>query len=431
MFETLVVPVLEVSEAFLKGHFINGLKPEIRAEIKVLQPRGLDRIMTMAQCIEDKNAAMLSCNRTFGPARCNFPTHSTTIVIRPPPIQSRSPTLYSRVVSQASNKLSVAGSGSNVPFKRLSEAERKAKREKGLCFRCDEKYLVSHQCKNKELHVMMIYDEEMEEEGVKVETREGREEEVGQGSEVIELSMNSVVGLTTPQTMKLQGDIEGQPVVVLIDGGATHNFIAAELVQRLRLPRIETTECGVIMGTGMAVQGADICKGVKLHLQNLQIVENFLPLELGSFDVILGMKWLAAMGKMRVDWKALTMKFQVGGLAVTLQGDPSLSKSLVSLKAMMKAFKENGEEMLFELGMMAVEFNESQVEVLSFLKEVLAEFEEVFTTLEGLPPSRKKDHAINLLPSTVQVSVRPYRYPYLQKNEIEKMVGEMLAAGII
>ena len=65
MFETLVVPVSEVSKAFLEGHFINGLKPEIRVEIKVLQPRGLDRIMSMAQCIEDKNAAMLSCSRAF------------------------------------------------------------------------------------------------------------------------------------------------------------------------------------------------------------------------------------------------------------------------------------------------------------------------------------------------------------------------------
>ena len=62
------------------------------------------------------------------------------------------------------------------------------------------------------------------------------------------------------------------------------------------LPRTETARYGVLMGTGMAVQGAGICKGVKLHLQNLQIVEDFLPLELGSSDVILGMKWLAAVG---------------------------------------------------------------------------------------------------------------------------------------
>ena len=59
----------------------------------------------------------------------------------------------------------------------------------------------------------------------------------------------------------------------------------------------------------MTVQGVGICKGVKLNLQNLQIVEDFLPLDLGSLDVILGMKWLAVVGKMNVDWKTLTMKF--------------------------------------------------------------------------------------------------------------------------
>jgi len=84
----------------------------------------------------------------------------------------------------------------------------------------------------------------------------------------------------------------------------------------LGLIREETEGYGVIMG--VAVQGTEICKGVKLQLQNLHIMEDFLPLELGSSDVILGMKWLAAVDKMNVDWKTLTMKFQVGGMAVTL-----------------------------------------------------------------------------------------------------------------
>ena len=95
--------------------------------------------------------------------------------------------------------------------------------------------------------------------------REGDGEHV-LASEHIELSMNSVVGLTTPQTMKLRGDIEGQPVVILIDGGATHNFITAEVVQQLGLEREETVGYGVILGTGMTIQGARVCKGVKLNL---------------------------------------------------------------------------------------------------------------------------------------------------------------------
>ena len=46
----------------------------------------------------------------------------------------------------------------------------------------------------------------------------------------IELSLNSVVGLTSPGTMKVRGKLNGVDVVVLIDCGATHNFIADKLV---------------------------------------------------------------------------------------------------------------------------------------------------------------------------------------------------------
>ena len=47
------------------------------------------------------------------------------------------------------------------------------------------------------------------------------------------------------------------------------------------------------------------------------------------------------------------------------------------------------------------------------------------------PPQRSRDHAIILKEGTAPISVRPYRYPYVQKQEIEKLVGEMLAARII
>ena len=49
----------------------------------------------------------------------------------------------------------------------------------------------------------------------------------------------------------------------------------------------------------------------------------------------------------------------------------------------------------------------------------------------GLPPVCDRDHAINLLEGSNPISVRPYRYPKIQKNEIEKLLKEMLAAGII
>ncbi|KAH9311029.1 hypothetical protein KI387_026064, partial [Taxus chinensis] len=50
---------------------------------------------------------------------------------------------------------------------------------------------------------------------------------------------------------------------------------------------------------------------------------------------------------------------------------------------------------------------------------------------KGLPPVRDHDHAIQLIPGSQTPNIRPYKYPYSQKSEIEKMVQEMLKAGII
>lgn len=76
----------------------------------------------------------------------------------------------------------------------------------------------------------------------------------------------------------------------------------------------------------------------------MEVVEDFLLLDIGSSDVILEMKWLLTLDQTKVDWKALTIKIQVGRTTMTLQGDPSLTKTLVTLKTMMKAFKERGNE---------------------------------------------------------------------------------------
>jgi len=49
----------------------------------------------------------------------------------------------------------------------------------------------------------------------------------------------------------------------------------------------------------------------------------------------------------------------------------------------------------------------------------------------GLPPQRPYDHLIHLLLGTALMVGRPYRYPQLQKDELERQCAEMLAQGII
>ena len=65
------------------------------------------------------------------------------------------------------------------------------------------------------------------------------------------------------------------------------------------------------------------------------------------------------------------------------------------------------------------------------LQKVLDKYSMVFDTPKGLRPIWDHDHAINLIPGSVPPNIRPYRYPYAQKSEIERMIAKMLEAGII
>lgn len=102
---------------------------------------------------------------------------------------------------------------------------------------------------------------------------------------------------------------------------------------------------------------------------------------------------------------------------------------------MMKTIRKTGEGLLIEL--MAVE-QESLINtkdaskiVPKELSDLLEQYSRVFKMPLGLPPERSKQHRIVLKEGTNPISVRPYRYPHIHKDEIEKLIADILRAGII
>ena len=110
----------------------------------------------------------------------------------------------------------------------------------------------------------------------------------------------------------------------------------------------EMSNCGVILGSGTAIKGKGICEAVELILCVWKVVDDFLPLELGGVDAILGMQWLYSLGTTEVDWKNLILTFVHQGKKIIIQGDPSLTKGRVSLKNMMRTWGENDQGFLIE-----------------------------------------------------------------------------------
>ncbi|GKC60130.1 putative mitochondrial protein, partial [Tanacetum coccineum] len=99
---------------------------------------------------------------------------------------------------------------------------------------------------------------------------------------MVEVSINYVMGFTSPHTMKIQGIIGDEEVVVLIDSGATHNFLSKRVLKELGLLVTGGGSISVMLGNGKFKKSRGICKGVLIRFPELKILEDFYPLDLGS-----------------------------------------------------------------------------------------------------------------------------------------------------
>ena len=87
-FELLSALFLDLLEAVLENSFVNGLQDEIKTELRLWEPKGLSRVMKMAQMTEDKNQASSRYQKGIslqaGRFRCSPATSNTTLSPKTP-----------------------------------------------------------------------------------------------------------------------------------------------------------------------------------------------------------------------------------------------------------------------------------------------------------------------------------------------------------
>jgi hypothetical protein len=66
------------------------------------------------------------------------------------------------------------------------------------------------------------------------------------------------------------------------------------------------------------------------------------------------------------------------------------------------------------------------------LQSILSKHQVFFSTPQGIPSSYGvHNHSIPLVPKNLPPNVRPYHHPFSKKNEIDKIVQELLTVGVI
>lgn len=124
-------------------------------------------------------------------------------------------------------------------IRRLSNQEYQDLRNKGLCFRCKQPYSPLQECLKKEVRALLWGEDK----DINIEDFEALELDdtvptVDPNAHLsrLELPLYSVGGISGPRMMKLHGFLNGTAILVMIDSGASHNFLSQELFAKLHLP---------------------------------------------------------------------------------------------------------------------------------------------------------------------------------------------------
>ncbi|CAL5377841.1 unnamed protein product [Camellia sinensis] len=374
-FEKLLVRVGRLTPSHQVGCFISGLKESIKADVQASRPATLSAVIGLARLYE---ARCYSNRRTVHPeARKTIPNRPSIPNSRP------------------------------LPIKRLSPAEHHDRRSKGLCFNCNEKFSPGHRCKKLFLIEGSWSDEE--DDDVDMEVIELKENEETPG-----ISLHAIYGARAPQTMKVRGRVGQHQITLLIDSGSTHNFLNSKVARKLGVSTNSAGRFEVVVANGEKISSSGRCKGICTIIQGVRITEDYFLLPLEGCDAVLGAQWLSTLGPIIWDFSKLQMKFCHEGKEVVFTGLAAPENKVVAEKEITKEFRKKKTGALLQIYSLSVQTTQ-----------------DVFNEPHGLPPPRTHDHKIPLKQGSEAVSMRPYRYPHYQKNEIEKVVAEMLNSGVI
>jgi len=174
---------------------MNGLKPEMREVVNMCKPVDLDEMISSTYQMEDSVLYKVVCRERQAEKKDSFKTASTKSYA-----SSKSSSGWTFKPQQPKQN----ETGGQKPQLHLTEAHIAEKKRLGLCFTCDDKWSRQHVCPNRALQVLTVIN------GIEMEILdqsliEVEEEVEDTEASMMELSLNSFLGLSSSRTTKLRG----------------------------------------------------------------------------------------------------------------------------------------------------------------------------------------------------------------------------------
>ncbi|GJU95464.1 putative reverse transcriptase domain-containing protein [Tanacetum coccineum] len=190
---------------------------------------------------------------------------------------------------------------------------------------------------------------------------------------------------------------------ILFDTSADRSFVSTTFSSRIVItPTALDHDYNVELADGRIVGLNTIIRGCTLNFLNHPFNIDLMPIELGSFDVIIGMDWLKKYHAIIVCAEKI-IRIPFGDEILIIQANITASKDKDKSKG--KRLKD---------------------------VPVVQEFPKVFPEdLSGIPPTRQVESQIDLVPGATPVARAPYRLAPSEMKEVAEQLQDLTDKGFI
>ncbi|GKC34521.1 putative reverse transcriptase domain-containing protein [Tanacetum coccineum] len=229
--------------------------------------------------------------------------------------------------------------------------------------------------------------------------------------------------------------LNNQYASILFDTGADRSFISTAFSSLINIaPTPLENSYDVELTDGKIVRIDTIIRGCTLNFLNHPFNIDLMPIELGSFDIIISMDWLRKYHAVIVcDDKLVQIPY--GNETLIFHGNESKngreSRLTIILCSKAQEYMAKGCQIFLAHISAKKEDDKSEGKQLKDVP-IVRDFPEVFPEdLSGLPPARPVEFHIDLIPRAAPVARSPHRLAPSKMKELLEQLQELSDKGFI
>ncbi|GJU89967.1 putative reverse transcriptase domain-containing protein [Tanacetum coccineum] len=222
---------------------------------------------------------------------------------------------------------------------------------------------------------------------------------------------------------------------ILFDTGADRSFVSTAFSTLIDIiPTTLDHGYDVELADGRIIGVNTVFQGCTVNFLNHPFHIDLMPVEMGSFDVIIGMDWLTKYHAV-IDCAKKIIRISFRNEILIIRGDGSGNEhrtrlNIISCTKTQKYLLNGCDVFLAHVTVKKTKdkSKEKQLEDVPIVKD----FPEVFPEdLPGLPPTRQVEFHIDLVPGAAPVARAPYRLAPSEMKELADQLQELSDKGFI